>query len=71
MEHNDCLYVAFVSELRVRKPLMENVPNSQNYIQTNCLSVIPMLLKALEQHKDDLCESNFVNLRHVFGHWVN
>ena len=70
LERNDCLYVASASELRVRKPLTENVPSSQNYIQTNCLSVISMLLEALEQHKDNLFETNFVNLRHVFVHWV-
>ena len=38
LEHNDCLYVTSVLERRVKKP------NSQNFFQTNCLSVIPMLL---------------------------
>ena len=32
---------------------------------------IPMLLKALEQYKDNLFESDFVDLGHVFVPWVN
>ena len=30
-----------------------------------------MLLKALEQYKDNLFESGFVDLGHVFVPWVN
>ena len=30
-----------------------------------------MLLKALEQDKGNLFESNFVDLGHVSVHWVN
>ena len=45
LEHNDCLYVAFLSQQRVRKPPTDNIPSQQNYFQTNCRKVIPMLLK--------------------------
>ena len=30
-----------------------------------------MLLKKLEQHKDNLFESNFVDLGHFFVPWAN
>ena len=39
------MYIAPVSERRVRKPPTGNVPSLQNYFQTNCRSFIPMLLK--------------------------
>ena len=39
LECNDCLYVASVSELRVRKLPTENVPSLQNYLQTNLSSI--------------------------------
>ena len=47
LEHNDCLYVASLSQLRVRKPPTDNIPSLQNYFQTDCQSVIPMLLKSI------------------------
>ena len=47
LEHNDCLYVAYLSQQRVRKPPMDNIPSPQNYFQTNCRSVIPVLLKSI------------------------
>ena len=30
-----------------------------------------MLLKALEQHWENLFERNLANLEHVFAHWDN
>ena len=47
LEHNDCLYVASLLQLRVRKPPTDNIPSLQNYFQTDCQSVIPMLLKSI------------------------
>ena len=47
LEQNDCLYVASLSQLRVRKTPTDNIPSLQNYFQTNCQSVIPMLLKSI------------------------
>ena len=47
LEHNDCLYVTFILQERVRKPPTDNIPSPQNYFQTNCQSIIPMLLKSI------------------------
>ena len=40
------MYVAFTLQWRVRKPSPKNIPSLQNYFQTNCQSVILMLLKS-------------------------
>ena len=41
------MYVVYVLEQRVRKPPTDNVPCQQNYFQTNCENVIPMLLRSM------------------------
>ena len=70
LEHNNYLYVAFMSEQRVRQPPTENVPSLHNYFQTNCWSVLLMLFKK-KKHWDILLEGNFADLGHVFAHWFN
>ena len=47
LQHNDCLYVASLLGQVVRKPPMDKIPSPQNYFQTNCWSVIPMLSKSI------------------------
>ena len=49
LKHNYYLYVASVSQGSVRKPPTENIPNRlENYFQTKCWKVIPMLLKRIK-----------------------
>ena len=36
LQHNDCLYIASLSEQVVRKPPTVKIPSPQNYFQTNC-----------------------------------
>ena len=36
MEHNNCLYGAYLLQWRVRKLPNGNIPSPQNYFQTNC-----------------------------------
>ena len=67
LEHNDCLYLAFVLEWRVRKPPMENVPSSENYFQTNC-SVIPMFLKKHLNNTRTICLNRFLQTWDIFLH---
>ena len=50
---------------------MDNIPSPQNYFQTNCRSAILILLKALEEHWDNLFESNFADLGHFLHTGVN
>ena len=38
-------YLASALQRRVRKPSSDNIPSTQNYFQTNCWIVIPMLGK--------------------------
>ena len=67
MDRNDCLYVASVSERNIRTPQTDNTPSSQNYFQTNCRSVISMLLKRIETTLGNLFEHSFADLGYVFA----
>ena len=46
MEHNDCLYVVSISQWRIRKTSTDNIIILQNYFQTNCQIITPMLIKS-------------------------
>ena len=70
MEHNDCLYVASVSERSVRTPPTDNPPSSQNYFQTNCRSVISKLLKRIEATLENLFKRNFADFGYVFAYFL-
>ena len=48
---------------------MDNIPSWQNYFQTNCQSVIPMLLKGIGTMLGQF-EYNFAELG-LFIHWIN
>ena len=47
LEHNDCLYVAPVSQWRIRIPPTGNNIIPQNYFQRNCRIVTTMLLESI------------------------
>ena len=49
---------------------MNNVPSLENYFQTNCQNIIPMLLKSIGRTLGQFVEGNFAGLAHVFAHWV-
>ena len=66
LEYIDYLYVAPVSQRRVRKPSTDNIPSPQDYCQTNYRSVIPMLLKSTGTTLEQL-ERNFADLGNVFA----
>ena len=48
LENNDCLYVVATSQKRVGKPPVDNISSTSNDFQTNCQSVVLMLLKNIE-----------------------
>ena len=77
LENNECLYVASVSEQKVREPPTENVPSSENYFPKNCRSFISMLSNSLKQDQDNcfnvflktwemLLHTGFIFLLHIF-----
>ena len=45
IEHNDCLYVVSILQWRIRKNPRDII--LQNYFQTNCRIIIPMLIKRI------------------------
>ena len=47
MEHNDCLYVVSILQWRIRKTSTDNIIILQNYFQTNCQIITPMLIKSI------------------------
>ena len=47
MEHNDCLYVVSILQWRIRKTPTDNIIILQNYFQTNCQIITPMLIKSI------------------------
>ena len=47
LKHNCCLYAASALQRGVRKPPVDNIHSPQNYFQTNCWRVVPMLLKSI------------------------
>ena len=47
MEHNDCLYVVSILQWRIRKTSTDNIIILQNYFQTNCQIITPMLMKSI------------------------
>ena len=47
VEHNDCLYVVSILQWRIRKTSTDNIIILQNYFQTNCQIITPMLIKSI------------------------
>ena len=47
VEHNDCLHVVSILQWRIRKFTTENIIILQNYFQTNCQIITPMLIKSI------------------------
>ena len=66
---NCLLYVASISEWRVRKPPTDNIPRPQLItFKKNFKVLLQCFRKAMEQHWDKLSQHNFRDLRHVFAH---
>ena len=47
VEHNDCFYVVSILQWRIRKTSTDNIIILQNYFQTNCQIITPMLIKSI------------------------
>ena len=47
MEHNDCLHVVSILQLRIRKTPTDNIIILQNYFQANCQIITLMLMKSI------------------------
>ena len=47
MEHNDCLHVVSLLQLRIRETPTDNIIILQNYFQTNCQIITLMLIKSI------------------------
>ena len=45
--HNDCLYVVSILQWRIRKTSTDNTIILQNYFQTKCQTINPMLIKSI------------------------
>ena len=66
---NNYLYVASVSKQRLRKPLTDNVPIVFTItFKQIAEKLFQCFLKTLEQHWDNLFETNLADLGHVFAH---
>ena len=47
MEQNKCLYVVSILQWRIRQTPTDNIIILQNYFQTNCQIITPMLIKSI------------------------
>ena len=71
MEHNDCLYVASVSQQRVRKTYRTISLVCKITFKQIVEVLLQYFYKPLEQHRDNLFDRSFADLGHVFAKWVD